>query len=319
MVRKLLVFITFLLIAEMGFVDGGDLHHSTSGCCEEINLPEFCYCECYGQFFVGAELLYLRAFEGGLSDACDSKQIIDTTVSGVTISSLNGNAKDPDFDWNVGFRLGAGYDFANSSCNIGVYWTRFNSNTNGESGINEQNWKIIFNVVDVLYRCECDWSNCFILTPFGGIRYANIDQKLHSNFLSTTEGSSIISTGKFKEEFSGTGPLVGLEGDWSLGCGFSLYGTLSAAILYGTFHVNSNQTDEFTTGININHLRKNIEACQPVVDAGFGLRWKTCFCKDRLLIMQLGLEEHRYFNHNQIGSYGDLSLDGISLGLSLHY
>ena len=49
------------------------------------------------------------------------------------------------------------------------------------------------------------------------------------------------------------------------------------------------------------------------------LRWKTCFCKNSFLILQLGLEHHRYFNHNQFCGYGDLSLDGVSFSAAILY
>lgn len=297
----------------------------------EACLPETCCsCSC-GEFFVEAELLYLRAYEGGLSSVCDSTEISNFNQHGKRISKLTGKAHDPDFDWNAGFRVGAGYQFADSRCAIGAFWTHFDSNSSGgKHNRNEHRWKINFDAVDVLYGCELDLYSCFTLTPFGGLKYAYIDQKLHTHFLSTTNrdssssssssssscsgcASNTRSTGKIRQEFYGIGPLIGLDGDWNVGCGFSLYGNISLAILYGTFHVRSHGTDEFRHGTNINHTRRHTDACQTVVDAGLGVRWKTCICNNMPLVVQLGLEHHQYFNQNQFCSYGDLSLDGGSL------
>lgn len=291
---------------------------------EECYLTECptpcCYDSCgCGAFFLDARLLYLRAFEGGLTSACDSTQTINTNENGVVVSRLEGKSRDLDFKWNAGFRLGAGYEFANRDSYIGAYWTHYNSHASRGSGQNSQHWKINYNVVDLLYAYEYNLSHCFTLIPFGGLRYAEIDQHIHTHFVSTENGIANLSQGRAKENFQGIGPLFGLEGDLGIGCGFSLYGNVAASILYGKFHVRSNSIGEFDTGINRDHLRKNLHACQPVIDLGFGVRWKTCFCCDKLLILQLGLEEHRYFNHNQFCDYGDLSLDGVSFAISVLY
>jgi len=317
--RKIQMVITTLVIMAIGTVQGRDGSSTSSAGCGEACAPKCCCPDSCGQFFANAQLLYLRAFEGGLSSVCDSTHITDSTEDGILTSRLKSKNHDPDFKWNLGFRVGAGYEFADSNCDIGAYWTHFDSHTGNENHKNGHKWKINFNVVDVLYRCDCGCSSCFVLTPFGGLRYASIDQKLRTNFLSTMDTSFIVSKGNSKEDFLGIGPLFGIDGDWDVGCGFSLYGNISAAVLYGRFHGRSNQTDQFNTGININHLRKHIEACQAVVDSGFGVRWKTCFCEDKLLVLQLGVEQHRYFNHNQFCGYGDLSLDGASLAINITF
>jgi len=108
------------------------------------------------------------------------------------------------------------------------------------------------------------------------------------------------------------GPLVGVEGDWKLGCGFSVYANASFAILYGNFRVHFDQSQEFVDGGEYCEIKRRLHACQGVVDAGLGIRWETCVCKTNVWF-QLGLEHHRYFNQNRFGNYGDLCLDGGNL------
>lgn len=339
--RQIKIALATLVITSIGSIQCCNSSTSSTICVESCDPDPCCSCK-NGHFFVDANLLYLRAIEGGLSSWCDSTDINNANENDIVISRLKGKAHDPKFKWNLGFRLGGGYKFADSNCGIGVYWTHYNSHTHGDkSHRNEHKWKINFDVVDILYGCKFDLSNCFVLTPFGGLRYAKIDQKLRTNFINTItdiEGSTPSSSfsnisslkgsvnevltkskGNIKEEFSGIGPLIGVEGSWDIKCGFSLYGNISVSLLYGIFHVRSKQADVFETGKNINHLRKHIEACQAVVDAGFGIRWKTCFCNDRFLILQLGLEQHQYFNHNRFCNYGDLSLNGVALSISHEY
>ena len=312
--RKIQMAITVLLITAAGLAHGSN--YNSREWCEQPCAPEFCCPENCGRFFGGAEVLVLKAFEEGLSNACGSTQITNYyNDDHIPISKLNGKAHGPDFKWNAGFRIGAGYEFADGECNVGAYWTHFNSHSNGGC----RTWKLNFDAVDVLYRCRCDCSSCLNWTPFAGVKFANIDQKFHTNFVQKTSGTRSTLRGRIKEEFFGFGPLFGIEGDWGFGCGFSLYGNISVAVLYGKFHEKSHQTEKFTDGINVDHLKKHIQACQPVVDAGFGVRWKTCVCNDKLLVVQLGLEQHRYFNQNQFCGYGDLSLNGVSLGAGIEY
>jgi hypothetical protein len=292
------------------------VYSDSSGC-----QPTCCPCPqpvCCGHVFVDAELLYLWAFEGGLSTVCDSTQITDTSEGGVIVSTLFGEAHDPDFQGNLGYRVGVGFDLSRCS-DIEVYWTHYHLHTGPQRPDNEHRWRFNYNTVDFLYRSESYWSSCFALSPFAGLRYANIDQRLRTHFISTVNGVATTADGEFREDFWGIGPLFGLEGDWGLGCGFSFYGNASFATLFGRFHVRSDNTQVFTTGRNVNHLRKRPFAFQAVLDTGFGLRWRKCFCCDKLLLLQLGLEQHTYFNHNRFCGYGDLGLYGITFGVGIVY
>lgn len=311
--RKIVSF-TALMLSATGFLQGSDVSFCEEPCAPQYNCcPESC-----GRFFLGADLLYFRAYEGGLSGPCDSTCIRNTDEDGFTVSRLVGKNHDFDFDWNAGFRVGAGYEFADRNLDLGVFWTNYNSHTNSGSHRNKQHWKVDYNVVDVVVSCNWDWSNCCSFTPFGGIKYASIDQKLHNRFQSFVDNTRSTSRSRSKEDFCGFGPLFGIAGDAPLWCGLSLYGNISVAILYGHFHVKSRATEVFDTGRNIDFTRSHITACQPVVDAGFGIRWNTCICNKNVWL-QAGFEQHRFFNHNQLCSYGDFSLDGASLGLGLTF
>jgi len=317
--RKIQLALTAVIMSATASMHGSDYNTISNTCYPQECAPEYCSpCSC-GEIFIGAELLYLRAYQGGIADVCDGTQTTDTIEGGILVSTLTGSAHDPDFNWDLGYRVGVGYEFADSHCGIGAFWTHFKSHNGDENNTNENRWNIDLDIVDVLYGCECNGCNCFVFTPFAGIRYANIHQSLHTNFLGSIDGVTSRTRGHLREEFYGVGPVFGVDGDWGIGCGFSLYGNISAGVLYGRFHVTSHETDVFSTGININDLSQRILACQGVLDTAFGVRWKTCFCCDKELLVQLGVEQHRYFNHNQFCGYGDLSLDGVSLAVGIEF
>lgn len=321
-IRNIVAGMVTLVITTAGSVQGGYDGSPSYGYCEQPCAPEPCCSDSCGSFFLEADVLYLRAFEGGLFDACDQTETTDSTVNGLVVSRLEGKSNSSNFRWNWGFRVGAGYEFANSCSGVGVYWTHFNSHKHGDHNEkNNRQWKIDFDAVDILWGYRSHLSSCVVLTPYVGVKYANINQRLHTNFVSTATNitdPAVVHTrsrGFVKEEFWGVGPEIGIEGDFGIGGGLSLYGNIALSTLYGRFHVESDHIDRFSTGKNIDHLRQNIDAYQTVLDTRLGIRWTTCFCSDKIFAVQLGLEQHRYFDHNQICGNGDLNLDGVSLGI----
>jgi hypothetical protein len=316
-IRKIKIAITTLAILATGALQGNEGYATPQDYFYEPCAPACSGCDC-GRYFIDAEALYLRASEGGLFSVCDSTSITNTTVGGIVFSTLDATGRDANFEWDWGFRLGAGYELPGCPCDLGIFWTHLNSSTGQGTARNEHRWNLEFNVVDGLYSCGYRLSPCFVIIPFGGLKYANIEQKLRTHFVNTVNGVGTTSKASIKEDFWGIGPLVGIDGDWGIGCGFSFYGDISFALLYGKFHVQSNKTEVLTSAINNDDTRSHLQAIQAVIDAGLGLRYRTCVCS-LPVVMQLGLEHHQYFNHNQFCGYGDLYLDGVTFGVGIAY
>lgn len=271
---------------------------------------------CCTQGFISADLLYWRAFENGL-DVCVPQSETNTVLpGGVVTSTFKGKARDPRFNWNPGFRLGTGFNLGCSKWDVAAYWTHFYSNSHG--GGNRPHWKIHFDTVDVIVGYDCDLFCCFTIKPFAGLRGAGIRQRLRIRDLSTSPIAESSHT-RNKERFFGIGPLIGLEGDWWLGCGFSLYANASVGWLYGNFHVKLNELDRFVDAIDTSRIKKRLDNTLAVADAALGIRWQKCFCNNMRLVLQCGLEHHRYFDYNRFGSYGDLSFDGVNFSGAVEF
>lgn len=289
----------------------------------ESSDPEVCCVssDSKGGFFFDFEALYLRAYQGGLSSLCDVLETQDTIIGDTTVSHQKGHGQEPDFRWDWGFRIGAGYEFACSDCGIRAYWTHFDNSSKKrhQHKRNENRWKIDFDVADIVFRCDFDLASGATVSPFAGVKIANIQQKLHTHFVGLLDTFPTDSFDHVKQRLEGVGPLIGVEGSWDWKCGFSLYGNLDFALLYGNTHVRASETDIFHTGINFGHLKNHKDAYQFVLDMGIGIEWKKCFCGNKFLVVQVGLEDHRYFNHNQFCDFGDLSLDGVKLGVILEF
>ncbi len=317
LIKKIHVALALLLITPTGYMHGGYDNCSSFPCEERTNcLP--CEPDCCGKGFLGIDLLYWRAFESGL-DVCVPICASDIVTSEEkVISQLHGRGREPNFKWSPGFRLGTGYQFA-SDWIVGAFWTHFHSHSS-RHGEHNLHWNLDLDVIDLVFGYEYDLGSCFTLTPFAGLRGARIDQKLHNDDTFSSSSSvfnELFSIHENKEKFSGIGPLLGVEGDWGLGCGFSLYASASLSWLYGHFNIKQCTFDESTIFINSSRINKHLDANLAATDATVGIRWETCFCLNTQLILQVGLEHHRYFDYNRFGHYGDLSFDGVNFSAGL--
>ncbi len=327
-IKKLFIAATLISAScfSQAFGDDQFLSYSEAGnCCATPCAPTSC-----GTGFISAGLLYWRAYENGL-DFCDPSEATDnTTSSGNVFSRTVGKGREPNFRWKPGFRIAAGYGFARSDWEIGASWTHFESKTNGSHHGNELRWNVKLDVVDVALGYDCQFNSCFNLRPFIGVRGAWIDQKLRNNHFSRlsscSENNTSVSDDFFvfksnnKQDFSGAGPLIGLGADFDIGCGFSFYANGSVAFLYGKFAIRNSEFSETIDTFSCCRLKKHLDANFAAADAGIGIRWQKCLCDNMRLILQLGLEHHRYFDFNRLGGCcGDLSFDGMNLTAAITY
>jgi hypothetical protein len=321
-IRKLNAGLTFLLIVSMGSAYG-DYDNRWSGYAQdECCLPDCCDSCGWGNWFVGGGLIYWRAYESGL-DTCVENFSSNSIVDDVVISESRRKSRDPHFEWNPGFRVGLGYESRERSWDIATIWTHFNQKSKGsKNGENRARWKLDFDVVDVLGAYNYQLGSCFILRPYGGVRGARIDQKLHNGvfsdetvFTSTDEGVTIFRN---KQDFWGVGPVIGLEGDVEVGCGLSLYANGSVSWLYGRSHVKVFDETQTIDTIDIASNHKHHNAVITALDAELGIRWSTYMC-ELPFVVQFGLEHHQYYNYNRISRCGDLSFDGFNFSIGLGF
>lgn len=312
-VKKMYVMIALLSAVSISYAYG-DFDNMNS--CEEAE--NCCPCEpSCSRGFVSADFIYWRAFEGGL-DACIPTESLDiVTEDGRVLSLFRGKGRDPHFRWSPGFRLGAGYELPCGDWDIAAYWTHLQSRTHGSNRGNPHRWKIDFDVIDVVTGYNFDSCNCFTIRPFFGLRGARIDQKLRLEELSLSPIPSFIEN-RNKEKFVGIGPLIGIEADWNIGCGFRAFTSASVSWLYGNFRVRLNEIDATVDSLNLCRVSNRIDGIQAAADFALGIRWETCFCSN-LVFLQLALEHHRYFDHNRFGNYGDLSFDGVTFSGGIEF
>ena len=135
----------------------------------------------------------------------------------------------------------------------------------------------------------------------------------------------------YRDRWYGFGLEGGLDTQWGLGSGWSLFGNLTGAIVYGFHHLNVDNDNDPAVAVDTNgkfaDANNRYRVSHPILDLMLGLRYDTMFSCDRYhLGLQVGWEHHIYFSQNQfpvfvdrqaIGTFvanqGDLTLQGWTL------
>src|SRR3972149_11926192 len=188
------------------------------------------------------------------------------------LDGLAGDEKRATFDWQPGFRLDLGYEFnaskwilngeytwyhsshANSAktpknkgeqtCNLGTFPFSFLVQT--MAGFlnftpDEAQSKIDFhyNVANLTFQKRITVGTHFNLIPYFGIQGAWIEEdwkvKYMSGFVSTFANELNV---KYDCDFKGGGIIVGFASEYCLGMGFSFYGDITFASMYGPYHAS---------------------------------------------------------------------------------
>ncbi len=255
-------------------------------------------------------LLYWKAIEQGLGFTNASSDV--PTTSDFTERSL----VRPDFEWNYGLRLGAGYAPSSSSL-IDVNWVHYHGRSHQHQhadvlygmfpafSLNEDSlkgdyvtsaeihWNLTLDIIDALYHKNFDYGKWFSIAPNIGIRSVWIAQHGDVSYKGGTfnAGEDFISLGS---HFYGIGPRIGIDPRVHFGSHFSLYGKAAAALFYGWFHVQ--QEEEFV-GIDLAHEARRIDGCRWNIDLTGGIEWARLVNSKRWhLDIDLGID-YLFFNH----------------------
>ncbi len=285
--------------------------------------------------WVQVEALYMRPTEDGLGYSIRTK---NTTADFPGV-----HVKNARYDWDWGFRVGAGYNLDHDGWDILANYTWFKDKThqNVSGGIvfptevhpvnagaaTTQNAKtrlnLWINILDIELGREFFVSKWLTLRPQMGIRALWVNRHYNTEYSRLVSGSDYEV--HMRNRFSGAGLRGGLNTQWGLGSGWSLFGEVDVALMYGKQRVR--QSEELETGdISRGSSRNRWMALRSSVDLALGLRWDRLFSDDAYRIrLQLGWEDHIFFDMNQnyrftnattkgvfAGNRGNLSLNGLA-------
>ncbi|MBS0605458.1 MAG: hypothetical protein KF898_00215 [Parachlamydiales bacterium] len=300
--------------------------------------------------FITADALYWIAHEDGLP------LFVENEDQGFTTNLHKADAEGLHWDWDWGFRVGFGYNMPHDGWDLSLTWMRVygkaheHEHAHGDdalyptlthpganlNGVNlgrgpytkaKGHWKLQLNQIDLEMGREFFVSKWLTLRPHFGLRTDWIHQKLevHYNRFEGVSGQDYEV--EMKNHFWGLGIAAGLDTQWGLGGGWSIYGNAAFAVLYG-FH-ELDREDELANGTEFKwvDMDYSYRVSRAVGDLQLGLRWDTMFDKDRFHFgIQAGWEHHIYFSQNQfprfvddvaigdfIANQGDLTFQGWTL------
>lgn len=340
LLKKMKGILTVTLIAGITSINA----YQTVNDCDA--LPCCSPCGSCNDWSFTAEALIFKACEDGLNFGTHTEVFTDSNDQ----DFIDSRVKNIHPDWHVGFRLGIGYSLPCDCWGMELNWTHFQSHANStfSSPFNEQDvsvpgplqfftpaygytdlntqaadaitstkssWKLHLDLIDLeLGRSIC-LSECLTIRPHIGVRAAWINQSFNiQNFADAPSLSGVIQDVHLTNDYEGVGLRGGLDTQWNLGCGLSLYGEAAASVLYGNFNLKSENEFAFfvtsTEGFAVED-KDEFCACRASTDAALGLRWRGCFCNDRVAVtLQAGWEHHLFFNQNQFEDFVILGTNG---------
>lgn len=211
-------------------------------------------------------------------------------------------------------------------------------------------WNLHLNAVDLEMGRKFFVSPWLSLRPHFGLRSAWIHQKdklFYKNFLPNPAADSRLHllTSTLHCNYWGMGLLGGVDTQWGMFCGWSLYANIEASLLYGYFQISSHEqvdgaiAQPFPSPAipytrDLFHLHDFYHLNRLITDLSLGLRYDYLFCDERYhLGFQAGWEMHSYFGQNQFFKFiatslfpaetavnqGDLTLQGFAAQVAFDF
>lgn len=306
---------------------------------------------CMSGFSIEGEFLWWRAHLDSLDYA-----VTANTPLGPPGPESKGRIHEPNFKYDPGVRVSAGYDFGKNNWDIFLRWTYHYTNPTSRVSIDPATetlapirdfaspsgipaftfadaarviWQNRLNALDFEMGYDYFYSKRFSIRPNMGIKAAWIDMEYRTHLTDVIAIDPNPNVGnvfiKNKSDYWGVGPSAGIDGYLHIGWGFSLYGTVSGALLYGQFdtsyHQFSTNPDLADFTISLNDYFRQRAMAQFIL----GLEWAWCFSGDYLLALHVGWEGQYWWNQNEFRYAheaelsGDLTYTGLDVGVRFDF
>ncbi len=258
-------------------------------------------------------------------------------------------AQDLDFDWDFGFRVGAGRNLEYDQWDTQLYWTWFRTDAHQSKRLSPEfisvlggvlvteeihpeffaadlssafsqsatiRWSLLFNMIDWELGRNYWISKGLSLRPFIGIKGGWIHQSIHvkyDNLIISSALTDISANEQVKNNFWGIGPVGGVNTKWKLrnfGTHYpSLFGDFSAATLWGTWKCSDVYKQTNGSQINVHTSNSTLGA---LMFRGFlGIGWDVDFNKGKShFATRLGYEMQLWVNQLRVATSQLVRLHG---------
>ena len=308
------IFCTLPLFAEQMEKRVGDLEHQMG----EVGTrtPDGVYGaqlanDTFERGWVGLELfggpLYWHAKVGG-------------TEYVYSLASGKGKMESQSFDWDFGYRLGVGVFLPIVKWEILGTYTHFGTSDTEGSGVIppsllvnlrgsffvfSQNVKsqydIDYDAVSLEIKRSSFLGSLLGLGSSLGVKQAWIDQKQWVTYSAFQEELTKV---KDRCRFRGMGPQLGMNINWHLFLGFSFFGDIKGALLYGDFEVKHTESPI--------EIKGDTHLFSPNLSFSFGLN-KDFPMGGAQIFLSLAYEADYFWRQNQMVTMEDTSRRGLKV------
>ncbi|MBX9745125.1 MAG: hypothetical protein K2X08_07955 [Chlamydiales bacterium] len=264
----------------------------------------------YGFWAIG-NVLYWTAYEGGT-------EIAYYAEPGVFSFPVPTKTEPVSFEWDVGYRVGAGWVSPHDNMEIAALFTRieptgtFSMKATDPNTINGiilpdilqangvfADWDVRYSVIDIELARSYFPSRYFYTRPYFGSRTAWVMQSADIGF----SGSSPV-TAHLRNDFVGSGLRAGSDSKWFFARHWNFFLGASASALFGEFTVVTSSNEGAISNNNIESPEYRIV---PMAQMQMGLGWETSFaCSSSQLAINVGYELNYLWRQNQLPVFENL-------------
>ncbi len=273
-------------------------------------------------FFIQADLLFWQARETGLSYA-----IIASNPLILEILPRNFDIKEPEFEWDFGFRLGVGYGGKSDGWDLFSLWTRFVTDAHDKGTISsdkfflpiwgnpsflafpfehiteaEAHWMLHFDEIDAGIGRGFYISKFLTMRPFAGPSAVWINQHYHIEYEKPAIRNLPIRRDRIhlKNDFFGIGARVGCELRFRFTRSLSLLTRGSGAIYAGHFEVQRKEKLDSILGDQFYKITQNIRAGRAATGLEMGFCWEHGIQNKYYVRAELCYDIQYFFKQNQM-------------------
>lgn len=266
---------------------------------------------CTDFYFTGS-FIYWQAKEKGL-EVCEYDLITNATGPKTESKTIF-----LDYDFEPGFKIGAGYNINRDDWYVYMEYIRHSSSCSGKKSItntstedletvwdfqDESNtytsmkgrWKQYLNLLDFELGRAYYVGEKLTFKPFVGARLGFIDQKYKMTMITD---SNIYIYADSKLDSWLLGPRIGLKTNWLLGEGFRLFTNAAGCIFYQDFDLHSKKMKPVQTGVtDLKEEKYSLDKgyINPSIEAALGFGWGCYFSDEQWHIDLSAAYEFYYF------------------------
>ncbi|HEY2811534.1 MAG TPA: Lpg1974 family pore-forming outer membrane protein [Rhabdochlamydiaceae bacterium] len=277
------------------------------------NISEGSFSPAEGAYVEG-DVLYWKASEQGLSYA---------VKTGDGDFSVKTRLKEPDFEWDFGFKLGLGYRFARDNWDILLRLTHFNTHadslphaskdsvlypiwiapqerTPAVADAIKMHWRLHLAFIDSLFGKQFSPYPRLCIYPQIGLKFAMARQKFHLEYSGEMQESV-----RMKNKFQGIGPCGSLGIRWPFLSHFSLAALGELSVLWGRFYIHEDES-RVPANVRVAGVRDAFLRFVPIAEGSLALIWQKLWQKSqRSLALHVAWDVVLLFRQKQLKRFSN--------------